>query len=155
MSDTEAPVIDHLPIEQVMRLIPHRYPMLLLDRLDILATGARAIGYKAVTMGEPFFAGHFPGRPIMPGVLIVEALAQTAGAVTVHALGDQAQGKLVYFMSIEEAKFRRPVVPGDMLALHVEKERERGPVRRFKGRALVNDQLCAEATVTAMLGDRP
>lgn len=151
MTDTTDVRDEILSVERIMELIPHRYPMLLVDRLKILEVGQSAIGYKGITMNEPFFQGHFPGHPIMPGVLIVEALAQTAGAVTVHGLGEEALGKLVFFMSIDEAKFRKPVVPGELLELHVDKERERGPVRRFKGRAMVDGQLRAEATVTAML----
>ena len=151
MSEELELAMDELGVERIMKLIPHRYPMLLVDRLAIHEVGQKAVGYKGVTMNEPFFQGHFPGHPIMPGVLIVEALAQTAGAVTVHSLGDEAEGKLVFFMSIDEAKFRKPVVPGELLELHVEKERERGPVRRFKGKAIVNGQLRAEAVVTAMI----
>lgn len=143
-----------LTVEQIMDLIPHRYPMLLVDRIKILEVGQKAVGYKGVTMNEPFFQGHFPGHPIMPGVLLVEALAQTAGAVTVHALGQGAGAKLVFFMSIDEAKFRKPVTPGELIELHVEKERERGPVRRFKGQVIVDGQLRAEAIVTAMLSDK-
>lgn len=143
-----------LDIGRIMEMIPHRYPMLLIDRVTGITKGERACGIKNVTMGEPFFQGHFPGKPIMPGVLIIEAMAQTAAVVTVHDMGPQAEGKVVYFMSVDEAKFRRPVVPGDVLELHVEKERARGPVRRFKGRALVAGVLCAEATFAAMIADR-
>lgn len=145
---------DMLSVERIMKLIPHRYPMLLVDRIKIVEVGSKAIGYKGVTMNEPFFQGHFPDHPIMPGVLLVEALAQTAGAVTVHSLGENAGAKLVFFMSIDEAKFRKPVVPGELIELHVEKERERGPVRRFRGQVKVGDELKAEAVVTAMLSDK-
>ncbi|RME66228.1 MAG: 3-hydroxyacyl-[acyl-carrier-protein] dehydratase FabZ, partial [Alphaproteobacteria bacterium] len=138
----------------IMDMIPHRYPMLMIDRVVDIEKGERACGIKNVTVNEPFFQGHFPGKPIMPGVLIIEAMAQTAAVVTVHDMGRQAEGKLVYFMSVDEAKFRRPVVPGDRLELHVEKERARGPVRRFKGRAMVDGVLCAEATFAAMIADR-
>lgn len=145
--------IRQLDVTQIMALIPHRYPMLLVDRADIIEREKKAIGYKGVTLNEPFFQGHFPQKPIMPGVLIVEAMAQTAAIVTIEALSGDASDKLVYFMSIDGAKFRKPVTPGEMLEFHVELERSRGPVRRFACKAVVDEQLVAEATVQAMISD--
>lgn len=145
--------VRQLDVIQIMALIPHRYPMLLVDRADIIEPEKKAIGYKGVTVNEPFFQGHFPQKPIMPGVLIVEAMAQTAAIVTIEALSEGGRHKLVYFMSIDGAKFRKPVVPGDMLSFHVELERARGPVRRFACKAMVDGQLAAEATVQAMIAD--
>ncbi len=150
----ESEALEQLDIERIMAMIPHRYPMLMIDRVVGIVKGERACGIKNVTMGEPFFQGHFPGKPVMPGVLIVEAMAQTAAVATVHDMGPEAEGKIVYFMSIDEAKFRRPVLPGAVLELHVEKERARGPVRRFKGKAIVDGVLCAEAVFAAMIADR-
>jgi len=145
--------IRQLSVTDIMALIPHRYPMLLVDRAEILEEEKRGIGYKGVTMNEPFFQGHFPQKPIMPGVLIVEAMAQTAAVITIASLAGDQSDKLVYFMSIDGAKFRKPVMPGDMLEFHVELEKARGPVRRFGCKAMVGDQLAAEATVQAMIAD--
>lgn len=138
-------------IERIMELIPHRYPMLLIDQMTDICLGESAVGIKCVTMNEPFFQGHFPDKPVMPGVLIVEAMAQTAAALVTLTLGADAEGKLVYFMSIDGAKFRKPVVPGDRLELHITKDRNRGPVWRFKAEGKVNGQVVAEATYTAMI----
>ena len=146
-----------LDIHGIMELIPHRYPMLLIDRLEILQASQSAVGIKNVSFNEHFFAGHFPGKPIMPGVLIVEAMAQSAAALVMKSMqleGVDLEQKLVYFMSIEHAKFRRPVVPGDVLRLHVEKERNRGPVWRFTGRGMVEGKVTSEASFTAMIVDR-
>jgi 3-hydroxyacyl-[acyl-carrier-protein] dehydratase len=145
--------IRSLDVIEIMALIPHRYPMLLVDRADIVEREKKAIGYKGVTINEPFFQGHFPQKPIMPGVLIIEAMAQTAAIVTVEALSGDESDQLVYFMSIDGAKFRKPVLPGDMLEFHVELERARGPVRRFACKAMVDGQVAAEATVQAMISD--
>ena len=143
-----------LDILGIMKRIPHRYPMLLVDRvLEISAEGARAV--KAVSMNEGFFQGHFPDRPIMPGVLIVEALAQTAGIHAITSLGEAAQGKLVYFMSIENAKFRRPVEPGVLLELSVTQEKARATIRKYRGVAHIDGVLAAEAEFTAMIADPP
>jgi len=137
----------------IMRMIPHRYPFLMVDRIVNISPGSGAVGLKNVTINEPQFQGHFPNYPIMPGVLIVEALAQTAAVLVVHTLGPEAEGKLVYFMSIDNARFRRPVVPGDQLRLEVQKDRSRGPVWRFNGTASVDAQVVAEATFAAMIRD--
>lgn len=141
-------------IINVMEMIPHRYPILLVDRLIDYVPGERATGLKNVTFNEPHFQGHFPGWPVMPGVLIIEAMAQTAACLVVKTLGDEAKGKVVYFMSIEEAKFRRPVTPGDSLHIHVEKIQNRRNVWKFNGRAMVGDQVCAEAIFSAMIMDQ-
>ncbi|MGI4976281.1 MAG: 3-hydroxyacyl-ACP dehydratase FabZ [Janthinobacterium lividum] len=141
-------------IARIMRAIPHRYPLLMIDRVLEMKLGRSAIGVKNVTMNEPFFQGHFPGHPVMPGVLIIEAMAQTAAVLVVETLGPDAQGKIVYFMSIEGAKFRRPVVPGDQLRIHIIKERSRGSVWKFHAVARVDGVSVAEATYAAMIMDR-
>ena len=143
----------HVDIAGVLRSIPHRYPFLLIDSVQDIVPFESAIGIKNVTINEPFFQGHFPGHPIMPGVLIVEAMAQTAAVFVVQSLGPDAEGKLVYFMSIDGAKFRKPVMPGDLLSLHVRKLQQRGQVWRFKGEGQVNGKLVAEATISAMIRD--
>ncbi len=140
-------------INKIMKMIPHRYPILLVDRLLDLVRGESATGLKNVTMNEPQFMGHFPGYPVMPGVLIIEAMAQTAALVVVDFLGEEAQGKVVYFMTIDNARFRKPVVPGDTMYVHVEKTQSRGPVWKFKGTATVDGKTCAEATFSAMITD--
>src|SRR5581483_8343128 len=134
--------------------IPHRYPFLLIDRLEDVVLGASAIGVKNVSINEPFFQGHFPHHPVMPGVLIIESMAQTAAVLVVETLGPAAAGKVVYFMSIEHAKFRRPVVPGDRLRIHVIKERNRGNVWKFHAIARVDETSVAEATYAAMIMDK-
>jgi 3-hydroxyacyl-[acyl-carrier-protein] dehydratase len=135
-------------------MIPHRYPFLMIDRVIEAVPNVGAIGIKNVSMGEPFFQGHFPTQPVMPGVLIIEAMAQTAAVLVVHTLGPESEGKLVYFMSVDNARFRKPVVPGDQLFIHVKKERNRGNVWKFTAEAKVNGSLCAEATYAAMILDR-
>lgn len=156
MSEGEAAPANGLgsaDLKAVMALLPHRFPMLLVDRVEDIDPGVSARGIKAVTINEHFFAGHFPGRPIMPGVLIVEALAQTAGVLAMHSLGEEGRGKLVYFMAIENAKFRAPVEPGCLLELNVRFTQNRGRVSKFEGRAVVNGKLAAEASFTAMIAD--
>ena len=137
--------------KKLMDMLPHRYPMLLVDFLEKVDVNKSAIGVKNVSIGEPFFEGHFPGNPIMPGVLIVEAMAQTAGALVVESLSLHGSGSLVYFMSIEKAKFRKLVLPGDILKLHVEVVKARTKVWKFEGQARVNDELVAESEFTAMM----
>ncbi|MBY0304363.1 MAG: 3-hydroxyacyl-ACP dehydratase FabZ [Sphingomonas sp.] len=144
-----------LDIGRVMAALPHRYPMLLVDRVEALVLDQSIIAIKAVTMNEGFFQGHFPGRPIMPGVLIVEALAQAAGVLAVESLGLAGSGKLVYFMAIEGAKFRKPVEPGVLLKLHVDFVQKRSSVCKFAGKATVDGVVVAEANFTAMIADPP
>ena len=146
---------DTLDIRRVTAALPHRYPMLLVDRVQRLERDRSIIAIKAVTINEPFFQGHFPGRPIMPGVLIVEALAQAAGVLAVESLDLAGSGKLVYFMAIEGAKFRTPVEPGCLLTLEVEFVQKRSSVCKFAGRASVDGKLAAEANFTAMIADPP
>ena len=147
--------IGPLDIRRVMAALPHRYPMLLVDRVETLIPDQSISAIKAVTINEGFFQGHFPGRPIMPGVLIVEALAQAAGVLAVESLGLADSGKLVYFMAIEGAKFRTPVEPGCLLQLDVEFIQKRASVCKFAGRASVDGKLAAEANFTAMIADPP
>lgn len=141
-----------LDVEQIKKLLPHRPPMLLVEKLADIVPGQSATGYKAVSINEPFFMGHFPERAVMPGVLIVEAMAQTAGALVVHSQNAKV-GSAVYFMTIEKARFRKPVGPGDMLRMPVRLVRSRGPVWKFAGQAYVGDMLCAEAEFSAMVSD--
>ena len=154
-NDTADAAVGPLDIKRVMAALPHRYPMLLVDRVESLDPDKGIIAIKAVTINEPFFQGHFPARPIMPGVLIVEALAQAAGMLAVEALGLAGSGKLVYFMAIEGAKFRQPVEPGVLLRLEVEFVQKRATVCKFAGRASVDGKLAAEANFTAMIADPP
>lgn len=140
-------------IAGIMRAIPHRYPFLLIDRVIEMVPDVSAIGVKNVSVDEHFFQGHFPGHPVMPGVLIIESMAQTAAVLVVETLGPEEAGKLVYFMSVEGAKFRRPVVPGDSLRIHVTKERNRGNVWKFHAVARVDGVTVAEAGFAAMIRD--
>jgi len=140
-----------ISIKEIMEVLPHRYPFLLVDKVTELEEGKRAVGIKNVTINEHFFQGHFPGNPIMPGVLIVEALAQVSGVL---AFKSGVKGKQTYFLSIEKAKFRKPVLPGDQLRLEVTVQRGRGNIWKFSGYAYVADKLVAEAEFTAMVTDR-
>lgn len=142
-----------IDINRIMKMIPHRYPMLLIDRVLEVTPYESAVALKNVTINEPFFNGHFPGAPVMPGVLIIEAMAQTAAALVVQSVGDQLAGKLVYFMAIDGARFRKPVTPGDSMHVKVVKQQNRRNVWRFQGEATVGGELCAEAVVTAMIMD--
>ncbi|MBO5995928.1 MAG: 3-hydroxyacyl-ACP dehydratase FabZ [Acetobacter sp.] len=143
--------IDRINVTRIMRAIPHRYPFLLVDRIEDILLGEEATGIKNVSVNEPFFQGHFPEIPVMPGVLIVEAMAQTAATLVVLTLGEAFDGKLVYFMTIDNAKFRRPVEPGDQLRIHVVKKRHRANVWRFVGKARVDGVVVAEASFSAMI----
>jgi 3-hydroxyacyl-[acyl-carrier-protein] dehydratase len=155
MTETAGAAAGPLDIRRVMAALPHRYPMLLVDRVEELVRDERIVATKAVTINEGFFQGHFPGRPIMPGVLIVEALAQAAGVLAVESLGLAGSGKLVYFMAIDGAKFRTPVEPGVLLSLEVAFVQKRTSVCKFAGRALVGGKLAAEANFTAMIAEPP
>jgi len=143
-----------IDIARIMQLIPHRYPFLLIDRVVKVVRNASAVGVKNVSVNESFFQGHFPHHPVMPGVLVIESMAQTAAVLVVETLGPEAAGKVVYFMSVEHAKFRRPVVPGDQLRIHVVKERNRGNVWKFHAIARVDGVSVAEATYAAMIMDK-
>jgi len=147
ISDT---VID---VNRIMEMIPHRYPFLMIDRVKNVVPDHQAVGVKNVTASEPHFQGHFPNHPVMPGVLIVEAMAQTAAVLVVETLGVEAEGKLVYFMSVDNARFRKPVTPGDVLEITVTKLRSRGNVYKFEGKARADGVLMAEAVFSAMIMD--
>lgn len=150
-----APTNGAIDIRRIMALLPHRYPMLLVDRVVELVPNERIHAVKAVSINEPFFSGHFPGRPIMPGVLIVEALAQAAGVLAIESMGLGDSGKLVYFMAIEGAKFRKPVEPGVLLHLHAEIVQAKRNICKFTGKAMLDDGLAAECSFTAMIADPP
>ena len=155
MSETRPEVeLDSVDILRVMEMIPHRYPMLMVDRVVELISNVSAVGIKNVTINEPYFAGHFPSRPVMPGVMVVESMAQTSAVLVVYTLGPEAEGKIVYFMSIDSARFRKPVVPGDTMRVHVRKVRQRGSVWKFVGEARVDGTLVAEANFAAMILNR-
>ncbi|MGN0905105.1 MAG: 3-hydroxyacyl-ACP dehydratase FabZ [Alphaproteobacteria bacterium] len=148
----EEKVLKEIRIDEIVELLPHRYPFLLVDRVSVIREGEEGIGIKNVSMNEPFFPGHFPHHPVMPGVLIVEAMGQAA-AVLVMSSFPKGVKKLVYFMGIESAKFRKPVRPGDQLIMHISREKGRGNVFRFRGEATVDGNLHAEALFTAMIFD--
>lgn len=154
-SETGSAVIGPLDIRRVMAALPHRYPMLLIDRVEELVPHERIVAVKAVTINEPFFQGHFPTRPIMPGVLLVEAMAQASGILAVESLGVANSGKLVYFMAIDGAKFRKPVEPGVLLRIEVQLVQDRGSVCKFAGKTFVDGKLVAETNFTAMIADPP
>lgn len=153
-TDSASKSVEKIEIQRVMEMIPHRYPFLLIDRVIDLVPGEHATGLKNVTINEPQFQGHFPKEPVMPGVLIIEAMAQTSALLVVHTLGSDAEGKLVYFMSIDGARFRKPVIPGDQLHVTVERLQNRRNVWKFKCKATVEDTLVAEAVIAAMILDR-
>jgi 3-hydroxyacyl-[acyl-carrier-protein] dehydratase len=143
-----------LNVQQIEKLLPHRYPFLLVDRVIELEKGKRIVALKCVTMNEPFFTGHFPGTPVMPGVLIIEALAQTAAILALVGMTEEERkGKVTYFMGIDGARFRKPVVPGDRLELSVEVVKAKGAVLKVKGEAKVDGQVVAEAEIMAMLAN--
>ena len=162
-SDTERPdggeagegrIVKSKDVMEIMQMIPHRYPFLLIDRVVDIIPHVSAVGIKNVSIGEAVFQGHFPRQPVLPGVLIIEAMAQTAAVFVVETLEGAAAGKLVYFMSVDGARFRRPVFPGDVLKIHVSKLQNRRNVWKFRGEAKVDGQLMAEATYAAMIMDQ-
>ncbi len=142
-----------IDILRVMEMIPHRYPMLMIDRVLDVVPNVSAVGIKNVSANESYFQGHFPARPVMPGVLIIESMAQTAAVLVVHTLGDSAAGKLVYFMSVDNARFRRPVTPGDTMRILVRKQQHRRNVWKFYAEAKVGEKIYAEAEFAAMILD--
>lgn len=154
---TEHPVTENsaIPIDimRIMHLIPHRFPFLMIDRIVELVPDEKAVGLKNVSINEPYFQGHFPREAVMPGVMLIESMAQTAAVLVVETLGGSAAGKLVYFMSVDDARFRRPVFPGDQVRVEVTKLRSRGNVWKFRGEARVDGRLMAEATYAAMIRD--
>lgn len=150
-----AAALGPMDVRGIMGSLPHRYPMLLIDRVVSMVPRTSIHAVKAVSVNEPFFQGHFPARPIMPGVLIVEAIAQAAGILAVQSMDLAGSGKLVYFMGIEGAKFRSPVEPGCLLDIHVQFDQIRGAICKFSGKAMVDGKLCAEAQCTAMIADPP
>ena len=151
--DPVVETIESIDVMRIMEMIPHRYPFLLLDRVENLRPFHGAVGIKCVTVNEPFFQGHFPSRPVMPGVLIIECMAQTAAVVVVQSLGADAEGKLVYFMTVDSARFRQPVTPGDRMEIHVTRIQNRRNVWKFSGEARVDGKKVAEAVYTAMILD--
>lgn len=146
--------IDQIDIMRIMELIPHRFPFLMIDRVVDLVPYESATGIKNVSINEPYFQGHFPTQAVMPGVLVIESMAQTAGIVVIHSMGAEAEGKLVYFMLIDSARFRRPIFPGDQIQVKVKKLRRRGNVWKFRGEAIVDGKLAAEAIFSAMIMDQ-
>ena len=151
VAPTAETVYGSADIARIQRMIPHRYPFLLVDRVERMVKGDACVGIKNVTMNEPQFTGHFPGEPIMPGVLIVEAMAQTAAALVVDTLGMEGENLLVYFMTLDKCRFRQRVVPGDQMELRVKILRGRGKIWKFWGEAWVGDKMCAEADFSAMI----
>ncbi len=159
MTEKQRPNVD-LDVRDIEKLLPHREPLLFVERLTNIVPNESATGYKTVSYNEPYFRGHFPDYPVMPGVLIIEAMAQTAGALVIHSLGLTSGNRRVYFMTIEKARFRKPVRPGDMLRMDVKVLRHRSAVWRFAGQAFIGDVICAEAEFSAMIqegddGDSP
>ncbi|WP_062768750.1 3-hydroxyacyl-ACP dehydratase FabZ [Sphingopyxis terrae] len=155
MTDSDDKTMGPADIRRILSLLPHRYPMLLVDRVESMIRDISIHAVKAVTINEPFFQGHFPGRPIMPGVLIIEALAQAGGVLAIESLGLAGSGKLVYFMGIDGVKFRKPVEPGHLLDLHVTILQTKRNICKFEGRAMLGDQLATECQFTAMIADPP
>jgi 3-hydroxyacyl-[acyl-carrier-protein] dehydratase len=153
MTDQVTPHLKTLDINRIMKLLPHRYPFLLIDRLINVDGEGSGTAIKNVTINEPFFQGHFPGKPVFPGVLLVEAMAQTAGAIVLENLGDKDAGKLVFFMSIDKCRFRKPVEPGDQVHFHVKLSQKRAPVWKYSAEAHVDGKKVAEAEIGAMLID--
>jgi len=150
-SETAAVMTEVIDVSRIKEMIPHRFPMLMIDKVVDVVRNVHATGIKNVTINEPFFQGHFPTSPVMPGVLIIEAMAQTAAVLVVATLGPEKEGRLVYFMSIDSARFRKPVVPGDTIEIYVAKIRSRGNVWKFRGEARVDGTVVADATYAAMI----
>jgi 3-hydroxyacyl-[acyl-carrier-protein] dehydratase len=150
MADAAGATLEAVDILGLMKLLPHRYPFLMIDRIVDIDDDNSAVGVKNVTINEPHFLGHFPDQPVMPGVLIVEAMAQTAGAICIRA-ANVGKPSLVYFLTIDGAKFRKPVVPGDQLRIHVKKLKKRGNLLKFACEAMVDDAKVAEAEIQAMM----
>ena len=153
-ADDKPVALGSADIARIMQLLPHRYPFLLIDRIVDMNADISAVGIKNVTINEPFFQGHFPAAPVMPGVLLIEAMAQTAGALALDHAGVEAAGRLVFFMTIDKARFRKPVVPGDVVRFPVRQLQRRGPVYKFAAEAHVDGRKVAEAEIGAMLADR-
>lgn len=156
MADTMNDINELQPpfdVMQIMQMIPHRFPLLMLDRITELVPGERAVGVKNVTINEHFFVGHFPQQPVVPGVLLIECMAQTAAVFVVRSLSNESAGKVVYLMSVDNARFRRPVVPGDQAMIHVDLQQSRRNVFKFKGQIKVDGTICAEAEFAAMVMD--
>ena len=149
--ETPAKTLMSADIARIMKLLPHRYPFLLIDKMIDMDGEESGTAIKNVTINEPFFQGHFPGKPVMPGVLLVEAMAQAAGALVLNHLGDEHAGKLVFFMSIDKARFRKPVLPGDVVHFHVKLSNKRAPVWKYWAEAHVEGKKVAEAEIGAML----
>jgi 3-hydroxyacyl-[acyl-carrier-protein] dehydratase len=153
-AETQPGTVGAYDIGRIMQAIPHRFPFLLVDRVVEIVPDKSAVGIKNVSINENFFQGHFPQHPVFPGVLIIESMAQTAAVLVVETLGPSAQGKLVYFMTVDSAKFRKPVVPGDQMRVHVQKEKQRGNIWKFTAEAKVDGKVVAEATYAAMILDK-
>ena len=149
--DSSKSTVKLVNIEKILNMIPHRYPMLLIDKVEDLILGESATGIKNVTANENFFTGHFPSKMVMPGVLMIESMAQTCAVLVIETLGKTAEGSLVYFMSVDGAKFRKPVIPGDQLKLKVEKIKNRAKVWKFQCKGYVDDELVSEAIISAMI----
>ena len=149
--DSSKSTVKLVNIEKIVNMIPHRYPMLLIDKVEDLILGESATGIKNVTANENFFTGHFPSKMVMPGVLMIESMAQTCAVLVIETLGKTAEGSLVYFMSVDGAKFRKPVIPGDQLKFHVEKIKNRANVWKFQCKGYVEDELVSEAVISAMI----
>jgi 3-hydroxyacyl-[acyl-carrier-protein] dehydratase len=152
---TQVTAEDEIDIEEILRRIPHRPPFLLIDRAEEYKPHQSIVGIKAVTINEPYFVGHFPGRPVMPGVLIIEALAQTGGVLMSKSLQVDVENKGIMFISVDNCRFRHPVRPGDVLRMPVEVLRARGDVFKFRGKGLVGDKVAAECEFAAMLVETP
>lgn len=154
MSDEQTkPALQSIDIDRILQLLPHRYPFLLIDRMEAMDGEDSGIAIKNVTMNEPCFMGHFPGKPVFPGVLLIEAMAQAAGALVLHHKGGRGEGQLVFFMSIDKARFRKPVTPGDQVKFHVKLAQKRPPVWKYAAEAFVDGKKVAEAEIGAMVVD--